>query len=106
MVNEVDPEISNDPIYSFFSYFGNAEIDLKFDSTNQLPEILQKHFFRTNLPFKGMPSFLNSFLSSVESNFDIYFTIQDLAAVKISVNGPQFSQIAKDLEANFKNKTF
>lgn len=88
-----------------FKYFSSLDIDLKFNSSEELPDFIKKDVLfgkkmcelsaEQNKLKENMDSMLTVLLDCVNTDVELYFTVPDGIAVDIKGHGASFSEFIK-----------
>ncbi|CAD8089640.1 unnamed protein product [Paramecium sonneborni] len=100
-VQGIDQEALESPPLAFLKHFKNLDMDLRFRSTDELPQVIKNQMifgeeFQTlaqeelQLPINRTKQ-VNAIMDAAADNGFIYFTISDLCAVKIESHTPKLS---------------
>lgn len=109
----IDPEFANSPPFLFLRYFKGIDVDLRFNSTSELPEnIRKKVLFGKRLQDatveqrklkEEMDSVLNVLIETVDADVSVFFTIPNFIAIKASAHAPSLSVFLKNYAGHFVN---
>ena len=84
---------------TLFRKMNSIDIDLQFESTDKLDEAFRKRFMDSvihieKIPIdKGDEKNYRTLLKCVEGEFNIYFTISEICAIKATVKLPEFLEL-------------
>ena len=101
----VDPEIGSLPPIVALQYLRRINLDLKFNSTMELPNLFKKYLcnpskVRNMEPEKKklaqVPEILEKFLNTLESPIELHVNIAGIASVSLVLSGPNFASFLKD----------
>ena len=85
--NKIDPEFNNSPPMMLMKYFKNIDVDLRFQSTKELPQNVRNMLFATEI-FKGMSEEMRFVLEKMPAKAKGFFVIPELMVGKIELNLP------------------
>lgn len=101
----VDPSLEGIPPLVALQYLRRVNLDLKFNSTQDLPNLFKKFMCNPSkvrnmepaekkLP--GLPPLFEKFLTNMESPVEIHVNLAEFASVNLSLSGPQFASYIKE----------
>lgn len=100
LANLVDPELANLPPLIALQYLRRINMDVKFNSTQELPNLFKKYLcspskVRNMEPEKKklgqVNPLLEQFLNTLESPVEVNVIVAEFAAINLSLSGPNFS---------------
>lgn len=100
-----DAELANSPPLIALKYFKNLNVDLRFNSAQDLPDVLRKNAFlgkflqkasEADRKFDNNEETVKVLLETLGSGIDMWFSIQDFAAIHLSVRITQFSAFFRE----------
>ena len=112
--NLVDPEIGNLPPILALQYLRRINMDLKFNSTAELPNLFKKYLcnpskVRNMEPEKkklqNIPPLLEKFLENLESPVEVHVNVAEFASVSLSLSGPNFASFLREFGGAMKSYT-
>eukprot|EP00825_Cyclidium_porcatum_P000556 TRINITY_DN10185_c0_g2_i3.p3 TRINITY_DN10185_c0_g2~~TRINITY_DN10185_c0_g2_i3.p3 ORF type:complete len:129 (+),score=22.75 TRINITY_DN10185_c0_g2_i3:285-671(+) len=99
------PEIVHTPPMVLLKSFTNLEMDLKFASSEEFPDLIKKQVLagkslctltaEQKKLKESMDSALNVLLETIDTDVELYFTIPDGAALEVKGRAPSLSQFIK-----------
>lgn len=101
----VDPSLEGVPPIIALQYLRRVNLDLKFNSTQDLPNLFKKFLcspskVRNMEPEKKklttIPPLLEKFLNNLESPIEMHVNVAEFASLNLSFSGPNFSSFLKD----------
>jgi len=109
--NLMDPEIASLPPMLALQFLRRFSLDLKFNSTQELPALFKKYLcnpskIRNMQPeekkLTAFPALLEKFLSTLESPIELHLNVAEFASFNVSVSGPNFAEFLKDFGGALK----
>jgi len=109
--NLIDPELANLPPLIALQYLRRINMDVKFNSSQELPNLFKKYLcspskVRNMEPEKkklnDIPPLLEKFLNNLESPAEIHVNVAEFASVSVSVSGPNFAAFLRDFGGAMK----
>lgn len=101
----VDPSLEGIPPLVALQYLRRINLDLKFNSTQDLPNLFKKFMcnpsvIRNMEPEKkkvtSLPPLFEKFLTNLESPVEVHVNVAEFAGLNLSISGPQFVSFFKD----------
>jgi len=100
VIQLIDPSLEQSPL-ALIQYFKSFDIELKFSSTDELPNQIRTHLYRKqaqhglaisqHLP-EADKQVWREFTKLIEPGVEIYVTLEDIAALHIKSDLPEFSK--------------
>ncbi|KRX11114.1 hypothetical protein PPERSA_05223 [Pseudocohnilembus persalinus] len=111
IVSQVDPSFVQSPPFLFLRYFKNLDVDMRFNTTAELPEsIKNKLLFGEILTVneENKVDFSNDdkilpFLESLDQNIELFFTVPDLLKIHLQGHSLALSQYIQTYGKYFEN---
>eukprot|EP00825_Cyclidium_porcatum_P046158 TRINITY_DN7194_c0_g1_i3.p2 TRINITY_DN7194_c0_g1~~TRINITY_DN7194_c0_g1_i3.p2 ORF type:complete len:198 (+),score=42.16 TRINITY_DN7194_c0_g1_i3:149-742(+) len=107
----IDPDFANSPPFIFLKYFKSLDVDMRFNSTNELPEPIKKKVLfgkrlQELLPEEkkmkdNIDQTLNVLLDFLDTDIDIYFSVPDAFILQINGHAPSLSTFLKSFGGYF-----
>ena len=105
VVNKIDPEFINSPPMIFVKLFKSIDVDLRFQSTKELPQNLRNVLFYPEF-MRGVTEEVRK-LKAKDPNVDViveklgckvrgFLVVPDLVAAKVEINTPNASVFVKE----------
>ena len=96
----IDEDLANSVPLTFLKYFQSLEIDLKFASSSELPEVIRKNLLPIKNSVVNNPTILEmyedilvkSLLANIGTRVSAFFVIPQFLAVRADLCAPNFSQ--------------
>lgn len=108
----VDPELGSLPPIVALQYLRRINLDLKFNSTQDLPNVFKKYMCNPSKirnmdaeqkKMVNLPPLLEKFLNSAESPIELHVNVAEFASVGLSLSGTQFASFLRDFGGALKN---